>query len=250
MDKQTRIYEIYSFIDKQKSVQVSTLANIFNVSQMTIRRDLKELESANLIYRKYGVAKIQPNKSLEIAFNQRLRSNENQKKIIAKKALHLLSLSNSSKIFLDGSSTSYELAKIIPDNSSLTIYTNNISALSILANKPSLKIYMIGGFVSDDRNTTDDKYVLNLVKEIYVDISFISCSGFTENEVRNADTSGFESKKILLANSHKAILLATADKYNKPGVFIRASCNLFFFNEYPEARGPCDFLIGYLWGFL
>ena len=80
MDKQTRIYEIYSFIDKQKSVQVSTLANIFNVSQMTIRRDLKELESANLIYRKYGVAKIQPNKSLEIAFNQRLRSNENQKK--------------------------------------------------------------------------------------------------------------------------------------------------------------------------
>ena len=222
MNSIERQKKIYDFIKITGEIKTSSLSKKFNVTDITVRRDLDKLEEAGLIKRTYGKSKIIDSVNSPKLFKSRENENLSAKQKIAQKALHLLEGVNS--IFLDGSTTCYELVKILPEKP-LTVFTNNISSILILKQTPWIKTFVIGGFLADDTNTTDGEVAINTAKNIFVDLAFISCSGFSVKGFVNDDLTGSQVKKIIIENSMKTCLLADCSKFNKRGLFMLGNWN-------------------------
>ena len=134
---------ILSIIDEYGEISLTELSSLFpDVSSMTIRRDLSELESRGCIIRTKGralsVRKINPSlspKSEENEYSLRARENILQKKAIAKKALSFVQKGRS--IYFDAGSTIMALAELVP-NDNMTIITNGINVAQALVSNSNI----------------------------------------------------------------------------------------------------------------
>ena len=185
---------------------------------MTIRRDLNELVNAKLVERTYGQVKVKYGDSVESIFAQREVENLCTKQQIAQTAFDCLC--DVESIFIDGSSTCNELAKMLPDIKRLTVFTNSVASLHILSQMNWVSTFVIGGFLASDANTLDGDVSINVAKNIFVDAAFISCSGFSVDGFVNDGLSGTHLKKIMLKNSERRYLLVDHSKFNKRGTFL------------------------------
>ncbi len=217
MNAEQRKKEIYEYIKKQNKCSVTSLIDMFGVSAMTIRRDLDALEKQNLIQRTYGKAMIKNSLTEDPFYDQREATNVEPKQEIARKALRYLT--KFSTVYIDGSSTCNELIKLIPPNISLTIFTNNLITVNLLSEKPWIKTYMFGGLLINDQRAFDSTSTMTSNKEIFVDASFISCSGFNTSSIVNAGILTINERRMMLSNSANRFLLADHSKCNVRGLF-------------------------------
>ena len=127
--KRTRIDEIALLIEKNGKMTLEELGRLFpDVSDMTLRRDLVELENENKVIRVRGGAMsvLEVQKRSGEAYAQKSTINTDAKKVIAKKAVSLID--EGASIFLDGGTTALYLAKELPDQP-CHIFTNGIDFL-------------------------------------------------------------------------------------------------------------------------
>ena len=127
---------IVSLINEKGSVSFGDLKESFpQVSEMTLRTDLKTLDKAGSIVRIHGGAKsvgtVQSVISKDDFLNKRSILNIDEKQIIARKAIQLLQPDET--IFLDSGSTATMMASAIPDEPRL-IYTSGLTCAIELAN--------------------------------------------------------------------------------------------------------------------
>ncbi len=221
MKSEERRERIYNILKSNKEISVSALAEQFGVSAMTIRRDLNSLEHSNLVNRSYGKAHIIDESRQEFSFQQRSQVNRPLKQKIAQTALAYLT--DISSFYVDGSTTATEVLKILPSGRTYTVFTNSFEALKLLSEKPWIRTYAIGGFLGKDHNTFDDDTTIDIVKQIYVDATITSCSGFSQNGIFNDGITGTQIKRIMLANSAQNFILADHTKANSQGLFLLSS---------------------------
>lgn len=215
-DRQNRIY---SYIKEKQSVRVSELIGKFHVTDMTIRRDLDKLESIGLINRVHGGAKIASTNSSESLFETRIVENMDKKRRIARRALE--HITNNLTFYIDGSTTCYEIVKILPNDKNLTIFTDSFEALILLRNRlDKISVFLIGGELSKDSNTLDGYIAVETAQKLFVDACFISCGGFTIDGFTNTGMIGSQVKKLILKNAKKRYLIADSTKYNKRGLYM------------------------------
>ena len=141
---------IVSLINERGSVSFGDLKESFpQVSEMTLRTDLKALDKAGSIVRIHGGAKsvgtVQSVISKDDFLNKRSILNIDEKQIIAQKAIQLLQPEET--IFLDSGSTATMMAAAIPDESRL-IYTSGLTCAIELANLAQPRICLPGGVLN------------------------------------------------------------------------------------------------------
>ena len=147
---------ILSVIDEYGEISLAELSSLFpDVSSMTIRRDLSELESRGSIIRTKGgalsVRKFSSSRSAkgeENEYSLRARENILQKKAIAAKALPYVQKGRS--IYFDAGSTIMALAELVP-NENMTIITNGINVAQALVSNSNINVMVPAGSVN--RNT-------------------------------------------------------------------------------------------------
>jgi len=219
MSSKKRQSQIYEMLRVKKNAKVIELMERFGVTDMTIRRDLAQLESIGLIERFHGGATIVGDLHHESAFSLRLVENYEKKAAIGKKALEFITEGMS--LFIDGSTTCNELVKILPTDKRLTVFTNSVEALiQLRAKRDMIDIFLIGGELAKDNNTLDGYIAVETVQKIYVDACFISCGGFSVEGITNTGVIGTQIKKIVLSNGGKKYLLADSTKYNRRGLYL------------------------------
>lgn len=217
MNYDERLDSIYSIIQRRGQISVDTLSKMTGLSQVSVRRYLKRLEEAELIIHSYGTVRITEIKSNESLFNQRAASNLEAKQKIANIAARYIMANQS--IFIDGSSTAIEIIKALPSNKKITVYTNSLAALPFLFDKEDVQIFVLGGYLAPDNNTFESSYSIELLKDIFIDAVFISCSGFSIHGFSNNGLSGTAAKRIILENSARNYLIADSSKWEKRGLF-------------------------------
>lgn len=136
--------EIVEFINQKGNVSFSQIKTAFpNVSEMTLRTDLKALDEANRIIRIHGGAKsVQVVIGTDDFLNRRSVRNISEKQEIAEKALTLVRPDNI--IYLDSGSTTTALARIFPDQPNL-IFTTGLTCATELANLEHPMVNIPGG---------------------------------------------------------------------------------------------------------
>ena len=141
MLKEERQQKILELLDEKQKVIASDLSQLFQVSEDTIRRDLKELDQKKLVRRVYsGALRIGPPVT---DFEKRLKISNNLKENLARKALPYIQ--ENTVILIDGGTTNLHLVNSLPINFKATVITNSPPIAMALAYHEQIEVLMIGG---------------------------------------------------------------------------------------------------------
>ncbi|MET3696705.1 DeoR family transcriptional regulator [Bacillus oleivorans] len=200
-------------IKLHKVIDIEDVSTKLNVSAMTIRRDLKELEKNGKVIRTHGGAISVDSFSEEIPYSSKITKNITEKKEISLKALQLIK--ENSTIILDSGTTTLELAKILKDRSDLTIVTNDVKIANELL-ESSNKIIVTGGELQQGIGALYGTATQEMLSIIHADIFFLGAHAIDLKHGVTAPT--FEKsliKQLMIKASEETWLLADFSKFNK-----------------------------------
>jgi DeoR family fructose operon transcriptional repressor len=193
------------------SVDVDVLSEGFEVSQETIRRDLKNLERAGVVRRVHGGAIPVERLTFEPALDQRDRLMTEEKEAIAHEAVSLVPPHGS--ILLDAGSTTRRLAQILPADRGLTVVTNSPAIGLQLAHRDDLTVMLLGGRLRKTTIATVDEWALHAIGQIHVDIAFMATNGLSVSRgLTTPDLAEAGIKRAMIASAAQVILLADHTK--------------------------------------
>ena len=138
-----RKLKIADIVSKNGGIKTSDLSSTFNVSEMTILRDLAILEEQGILKRVYGGAVSVKSNTGEISSILRKRIHTFEKDVIGEKALGLISEGDS--IFLDGSTTALALARKLYVIEDLVVVTNALEIINELRQNSNIELICTGG---------------------------------------------------------------------------------------------------------
>lgn len=209
----TRKQKIKDLILERKSATVTELAQMFGVTDETIRRDLRSLEKEGVLIRSYGGAFVQTGAENLIDYSIRSTIYLGEKEIIAEKCRNIIQ--NGDVIFLDNSTTTYAIAKAV-ENMRLTLITTSLPIINLLSKKENIHLICTGGFFSLKELAFYGSKTVKMLEEYYVDKSFFSCRTLSiEQGVTDSNDDLAEIRKAIIARSRECYLVADYTKFNK-----------------------------------
>jgi len=152
-----RLQKILFLLKKRGRVSVSELGVLFGVSQVTVRADLSELERQGLVMRKYGGAALVPLATTDNSASSEESDGTHRNPDVESHAFARLAFGlivRGDVVFLDSSEESGVLADLLKYSSELTVITTSLDHASMLAHRPGIVVYLLGGRVSADDSTS------------------------------------------------------------------------------------------------
>ena len=210
--------QILAMLDKFGRVKVKELSERFDVTEDCIRKDLASLEKRNLLKRAYGGAVCIRSNPHAIEVNARKYQNVEGKKVIAKKAVDLVQ--DGDVVFLDASTTNIEVAKLmISEEKKITIVTNMVEVLRVLAKGNMQRVIFIGGELNAERDGFFGCMAIQILSQFKFDVAFFGAAGINvyENEVSTYGVDDGLTKAAAIKASKRTYLLAEANKFNHDG---------------------------------
>ena len=205
---------IVELVDQHNSVSVGELCERFDVSEMTIRRDLRVLSGEGLIQRVHGGAVARRGRSYEPPYRIREAENTEYKYAIAKEAFKLIVEGDS--LALDVGTTTLALAKMLVDVPNLTVITTSLYIVNVLSETPNLRIIVSGGILRDQEKSMVGNVAERIFSDFHVDKAFIGSAGVDlEKGMTEYNLEDALVKKAILANSEKNIFLADSTKLGR-----------------------------------
>lgn len=211
-----RLEEVKSVIEAQGEVKICELARLFpNVSEMTLRRDLTQLEEMGVIVRTRGGAKsvAHLSKSMEAAYSLRLTENVEKKALIAREALPYLQ--DDDIIYFDAGTTVLNVA-LLMNKKPAKMVTSGINTALELAKFGNQNIDIVGGTLSPSTMCVSGIDAVRYVEMMNFDVAFIASSGYSK-EVGFTTGNYYEAllKATAIRKAKKVILLMDSTKIGK-----------------------------------
>jgi DeoR/GlpR family transcriptional regulator of sugar metabolism len=197
---------------------VTDIAAELGVSEMTIRRDLIELERDGVLNRTRGGAIIVEGDASSIidrdepGFEARLRRNLESKQRIAARALE--EVSEGAVIALDVGSTTYLLAQKLMERAGGKFFTSSLRVAGILA-AAGKDVYVPGGQVRGVEMSISGATALEQFERYWFDVAFIGVSGLTADGIFDYSLEDSELKRVYLRRSARKVLLCDGSKFNR-----------------------------------
>jgi DeoR/GlpR family transcriptional regulator of sugar metabolism len=201
-------------IEKTGSVNVIQLARAMDVSEMTIRRDLNELERIGLVRRIHGGAVSARGRSYEPPLTLRTMQNRPVKQMLGKYASEMVVEGDC--IAFDVGSTTYEVAANLMNIHNITIITPSIPIAQLFFDRSDVRLIMPGGVVRPGETSMVGDLARRNLELLFYDRLFLgvgaldSNAGLTEYNMEDA-----EVKKVMIKNAKEIILVADASKFEK-----------------------------------
>ncbi len=209
-----RLSEICRLVKDRHEVSICELAEKFNVSEMTIHRDLKKLENQGQIRKLRGIAVPAERMEFEFDFSERRSSNLRAKQAIAKKAFDMVS--GGMSFILDTGTTTLELAYLLKDFSDITVITPSLAVSSVLQFSTDIETVLLGGIIrkgSPDLTGTITEHVLDL---FMVDIVFQGADGIGLNgELYNSDLRIARVDNKMRKRARRTVIICDSSKIGK-----------------------------------
>ena len=203
----------------RKVLSVTELGSILHTSDVTIRRDLKDLADRGLLKRTHGGATYinYGSTSYEPMLSALESENTELKQAIGMEAVRLIV--DNTAIFLDASSTVRMLCKEIMRREwlQLTVVTNSLEVASHLAVKDGIEVVMIGGVIRKNLMSSSGFIAENTLSQLKVDISFMGINGidFSDMSATTPNLTECSIKQAVLRSGQRTIVLADHTKFGK-----------------------------------
>lgn len=201
---QQRHVQILSRLTAIGAVQVSAMAHDLGVSEMTIRRDLIDLENEGRLTRIHGGA-VDAGKNRrtvidrdEPLFEARMQRHYEAKQRIAKAAAHLAARCKT--VALDVGTTTLLLAIHLHGEAQAKIFTNSVRIAAELA-AHAAEVHIPGGRMRRDEMSIRGRTAAEQFQDLWFDIAFLGVSGVTSGGVFDYSFEDADMKRIYLRRS-------------------------------------------------
>ncbi|MEU0596802.1 DeoR/GlpR family DNA-binding transcription regulator [Streptomyces sp. NPDC006393] len=195
-------------------VDVVSLAEEFQVTAETIRRDLKALDRAGLLRRVHGGAIPAGRLDFEPDLTERESTAADEKDRIVKAAL--AELPTEGTLILDAGTTVARLAAALPLEAELTVVTHSLPIAARLADHPGLQLHLVGGRVRHRTRAAVDAWALRAYGEIRADVLFVAANGYSaEHGLTTPDLAEAAVKRAAIAAARRVVLLADSTKHGQ-----------------------------------
>ncbi|WJH32397.1 DeoR/GlpR family DNA-binding transcription regulator [Paenibacillus sp. CC-CFT747] len=200
---------ILELLEKNGRVLAKELADRFELSIDSIRRDLTIMEEKGLLKRTHGGAiPVSPVRSAPLPAEQRYGEATPRQKAIAKMAASFIRENDS--VFIGGAGIHYGMLEHLPD-CSFTVVTNSVTIADALKAKESVEVYLIGGKVKSSGNITDS-LALDFIRQFSLDTCFLTGGGISANGITTATPEAAALSREAARVSRKVVALAPYDK--------------------------------------
>lgn len=209
-----RINQILEYLTDHEKAEVNTLSALLNVSQVTIRKDLTELEKDGIIIREHGSARLRSPDDI----NSRIAYHYESKLKIAEKAAELIS-SGDTLMIESGSCCALLAETLAREKNDLTVITNSAFICEKISANPSCQAILLGGTFQPDSRVTVGPLVRSSAMNYFVDCFFIGTDGYSrQTGFTNKDQMRMQAVRDMAPQAEQIIILTESEKFSKRGV--------------------------------
>jgi len=212
--RQSRHQQILEILTNENRIEVAKLSELLSVSQVTIRKDLDELEQQGIIVRERGYATLRSKDDI----NGRIAYHYEEKMLIAQKAAELIQ--DGESLMLESGSCCALLAEIlVKTRKNLTIITNSAYIADRIRREADFDIVLLGGIYQKEAQVMVGPMIRQCAANFYVEHFFIGVDGFTERTgFTNADQLRAQAVRDMAHQAERVIILTESEKFGKRGV--------------------------------
>lgn len=209
-----RHQQIFEHVMAQGSVKISQLAKSLGVSEMTIRRDLEELEERQLVLRTHGGVVLREGTAFDRDFSRRRMEHLAEKGEIAQRAVQLIEPGD--VLGLDASTTVLELSRLLGRVSNLTVVTNNLVIPPFLQQYENVQVISAGGHLRANALSTVGPLACRTLGEFNYEKVFVSGNAVDSVQgLTDTNSQEIETKCTMLRHAATRIVLADSSKLGK-----------------------------------
>lgn len=225
-----RLGNILTELGQTGAASVKSLAAQFDVTEVTMRRDLNRLLGEGKIRLIQGVAlplrEGCPETEDQYSFESEASHNQREKQLIAREAVSLLQ--NNDTVILDAGTTTGEIARALPQELPLTILTNALNIVNTLAAGTNWDLIVPGGFFHKDEMLFSSESGTEMISAMRANKAFIAASG-VDRKLGVTCKNMFEvgSKRTQISSSVQSILVVDSSKFGSVQVVHFAEINEF-----------------------
>lgn len=207
---------ILQLITRNEEVKISDLSQLFNVSEISIRRDLIELGSEGFLKRTYGGAISTAKVIQEQSFKEKVNKHLEEKKRIATLAVKMIQ--GGDKILLDSGTTTLQIARMIKNPQDLTVVTTSLPIAEELGAYSGVNLVLVGGTYSPTYQSLAGPLAVKNLTQFHVNKVFMGIDGLSiSNGLTTISTLEAEVSQAILQIAGEVIVVADHSKIGKIG---------------------------------
>jgi DeoR family fructose operon transcriptional repressor len=213
-----RQHAIYVLALRDGSVDVADLAERYGVTTETIRRDLSELQSRQLLRRVHGGAIPIERMSHEPMVDARDVVNAEEKLRIATAAL--AEVPERGSAIIDAGSTCQRLAELFPVERDVHVVTNSLLTALTLSRRGLRDLTVLGGTVRTSRHSMVDETTRDELRPLAIEVLFVSCDGLSfQHGLTTPYKEEYTVKRAMIERARRVVALVDASKFGNVQMF-------------------------------
>lgn len=204
--------EIIRLVAENRIVKANELANIFDVSMETIRRDLSDLEKSGVIRRVHGGAVLNAANSVEPDYSYREIKNYEEKLLIGKKAASMVE--DGETIIVDIGTTALEFARFLKGKKKVTVLTNSLKIALELMDDKNITVIILGGIVRHGEGTSSGFWAEEMIDKFYAEKLFLGVGAMdAESGIMDYVMEESNLRRHCIKHSKKVIAIGDYSKF-------------------------------------
>jgi DeoR family fructose operon transcriptional repressor len=216
MYAEERQQAIASLVIANGRASVAELAQAYDVTTETVRRDLAALDKAGVLRRVHGGAvPVRALHLVEAGVGERETTRAEHKDAIAAAAADLLPQSGAT-VLLDAGTTTARIAAHLPTDRELVVVTNSVPIAARLAAMPSVSLQLLGGKVRGVTQAAVGEQTLRVLDTLRVDMAFIGTNGITvRHGLSTPDSEEAAVKRAMVNSANFVVAVADSSKVGR-----------------------------------
>jgi len=232
-----RHLKIIELVKRQEYVSVEKLAQYFDVTLQTIRRDINKLSKDGLLQRHHGGAGL-PTSVDNSPYQTRQNLQQTSKTQIARTlAEHI---PDGSSLFINIGTTTEAAARALINKKNLTVITNNMNVANILHGNDTAEIVLTGGVLRKKDWGITGEATIDFIKQFKVDYGIIGISGIDEDgTLLDFDYNEVRVARTIIKNARNVFLVADHTKFERNAIVCLchvSEVDAFFTDKTPPAK--------------
>lgn len=220
-----RRQDVLDYVAEHGETRIDDLAAQFEVSLMTMHRDLDDLAARHLLRKVRGRAVAFPALTMETA--TRFREGAN---LAAKTALCTAAVDRirpGSTLLVDDSTTLFPLAESLAGLDQLTVVTNSVGFAQRMGSAPGADVTLLGGHYHGEFNSCTGPDVTRALSRIHADLALMSAAAVLEGRLFHPLREYAEVKEAMLASAAGGLLLVDHSKFGKTATYAYGTADAY-----------------------
>jgi DeoR/GlpR family transcriptional regulator of sugar metabolism len=213
--------QILSLLSQQGRLSVAEIVTQFSISEATARRDLETLASQGKAQRVHGGVIAVEQAPPELPILERESEQADEKTRIGRAAASLVG--NNETVFLGSGTTVLEIARNLRSHKNLTVITNSLPVINILAGNKEITVVSLGGMLRESELSFIGHITEQALVEVRADKVFMGTRGVSlEHGLTNDYLQETLTDRAILKSGREVIIVADHTKVNRVATVLLA----------------------------